>query len=303
MKRIIFMGTPLYARDILEQLIKDDDIDVLLVLTQPDRPVGRKKILTPPPVKSLALEHNIKVEQPNSLKDKTIQARLKSLAPDFIIVAAYGQILPKAILDIAPCINLHASLLPAYRGASPVQQALLNDDYFTGVTAMLMEEGLDTGATLAYEYLHIQNSWGLQELMKRLTEVAKDLTPKVIKRFDNIKPLAQIDALATHCKKIRRQDGEVNLNSAEFIISKYRAFEGWPGVFLSNGLKLNKLEMVDKKESYQAGEILTIEGEDIVVGCKKGSLRILQLQPKGKKSMSAKAYCLGRGLKVGDSII
>ncbi len=303
MKRIVFMGTPNYAKDILDQLIIEKDIELVSVFTQPDRPVGRKKILTPPPVKSLALEHNIVVKQPQTLKDRSIQEYLKTLAPDFIIVAAYGQILPKAILEIAPCINLHASLLPKYRGASPVQQALLNRDYFTGVTAMLMEEGLDTGDILSYTYLKIEDDWGLEELMNRLTTLAKDLTPKVIRRFNRLKPLAQIDALASHCTKIRRQDGEVDLSDAELIITKYRAFEGWPGIFLSNGLKLNKIEIVETENLHRAGEIIEIGKEAIVVACNRGSLRVLQLQPKGKKSMSGKAYCVGRGLKVGDLLI
>jgi methionyl-tRNA formyltransferase len=143
--KIVYMGTPYYAKEILNTLIEADDMEVSLVLTQPDRPVGRKKVLTPPPVKTLALEHGIDVLQPNRLSDEGIEDAIKKVNPDFIVVAAFGQILPKSILDIAPCINLHASLLPQYRGASPVQQSLLNGDEKTGMTSMLMEEELDTG--------------------------------------------------------------------------------------------------------------------------------------------------------------
>lgn len=147
-KKIVYMGTPRYAEAILETLIAADDMEVVLVLTQPDRPVGRKKVMTPPPVKTAAEAGGIPVLQPNRLRDEGIEECIRKTEPDFIVVAAFGQILPKSILDIAPCINLHASLLPQYRGASPVQQSLLNGDSITGVTSMLMEEGLDTGPML-----------------------------------------------------------------------------------------------------------------------------------------------------------
>ncbi|WP_292655324.1 methionyl-tRNA formyltransferase [Nitratifractor sp.] len=303
MKRIVFMGTPDYARRILERLIEEEGIDVVLVLTQPDRPVGRKKVLTPPPVKTLATEKGIEVLQPESLREEGIWERLRTLAPDYIIVAAYGQLLPKAILDLVPCINLHASLLPAYRGASPVQQALLNGDSFTGVTAMLMEEGLDSGPALAYRYVAIGKETRLQSLMEQLTEAAAELTPKVLKRFEELQPLPQFGALASHCKKIRRSDGEITLDDAEAIERKYRAFEGWPGIFLSDGLKLNVIEVPDVVSPHRPGEILAIGEEAIDVGCRRGVLRIVSLQPAGKKAMSGRAYCVGRGLKVGDSLL
>ncbi len=159
------MGTPKYARDILYRLIEDIDIDVSLVITQPDRPVGRKKELKPSEVKVLAKERKLDIIQPETLKDKNIYNKILSLAPDFIIVAAFGQILPKDILDIAPCINLHASLLPKYRGASPVQESILNGDRYTGVTAMLMDEGLDSGDILSYRFLKIPDDILLPELM------------------------------------------------------------------------------------------------------------------------------------------
>ncbi|HHH51166.1 MAG TPA: methionyl-tRNA formyltransferase [Campylobacterales bacterium] len=142
------MGTPHYAKEILETLINNSDIEIPLVLTQPDRAVGRKKELKAPEVKLLALEYNLNILQPQKLTEDGIYEAILESKPDFIIVAAFGQLLPKNILDIAPCINLHASLLPQYRGASPVQQSVLNGDKFTGVTAMLMEEGLDSGDIL-----------------------------------------------------------------------------------------------------------------------------------------------------------
>jgi len=302
MKRIVFMGTPHYAEEILRGLLEASDMEVVLVLTQPDRPVGRKKVLTPPPVKVLAQEHGIELLQPQRLREEGIREAIEGANPDFIVVAAFGQLLPKAILDLAPCINLHASLLPLYRGASPVQQALLNGDRFSGVTAMLMEEGLDSGPMLAWSYLEIDEEMALQRLMAELTRLAAELTPKVLRRFGEIAPLPQVAAAATHCRKIRREDGETGLEDAEMLWRKYRAFEGWPGVFLPDGLKLLEIEKVEERNAHRPGEILELETESMIVGCGQGAIRIRTLQPRGKTPMSARAYCVGRGLKRGDSI-
>jgi methionyl-tRNA formyltransferase len=301
--RVVFMGTPEYARRILERLLQEEGISVSLVLTQPDRPVGRKKTLTPPPVKILAEEAGIDVLQPDSLRGEEIQDRLRAEAPDFIVVAAFGQLLPPEVLAIAPCINLHASLLPAYRGASPVQQALLHGDRMTGVTAMLMEAGLDTGPALAYRYVPIDDETRLISLMDRLTDAAAELTPRVLKRYGELQPLPQFGALASHCTKIRRADGEVTLEEASEIRRKYRAFEGWPGIFLPNGLKLLEVEFPADSSPHRPGEILEIGEEWIDVGCARGRVRLHRLQPSGKREMSGRAYCVGRGLKRGDSLL
>jgi len=301
--KIVYMGTPNYAKEILETLIKADDMDVLLILTQPDRPVGRKKVLTAPPVKALALEHNIKVLQPNRLSDEGMFEAIEVEKPDFIIVAAFGQILPRSILDIAPCINLHASLLPQYRGASPVQQSLLNGDERSGVTSMLMEEGLDTGDMLEKVEFVIPKELRLHALMQQLTNDACELTLSTIRNFENITPQKQDDMEATLCKKIKKSDGEVDFEDAESIYNKYRAFEGWPGIFSENGTKFDGLSLVDIDSNNEAYEIIRFEDDTAVVGCKVGALKIETLQPASKKAMTAKAYCVGRGLKVGHTIL
>ncbi|MBN2721364.1 MAG: methionyl-tRNA formyltransferase [Campylobacterales bacterium] len=303
MKRIVYMGTPEYAKVILEAILKDNKFEVTLVLTQPDRPVGRHQELMSPPVKSLALEYNLPILQPQSLKENGIYDAIVDAKPDIIVVAAFGQLLPKNILDIAPCINLHASLLPLYRGASPVQQCLLNGDKYTGITAMLMEEGLDSGPVLAYRYFKIPNDMVVTGLMERLSYDAALLTIEVLKNFDNLIPLPQTGAAATHCRKIQKSDGEVDFSNASEIINKYRAFYGWPGVFLANGLKLSGLEIVDINSKNKAGEILSIENDSIIAGCNKGSIRISSLQAPSKKAMNAKSYLVGRGLKIGDTLI
>jgi len=300
---IIYMGTPHYAREILDTLISADDMDVSLVLTQPDRPVGRKKILTPPLVKELALKHNIEVLQPLKLSEDGVYEAIRDKKPDFIVVAAFGQILPKDILDIAPCINLHASILPQYRGASPVQQSLLNGDEKTGVTSMLMEEGLDTGDILKIKEFDIPKDMRLFALMQQLTNDACELTLETIREFDAITPQKQDESKATLCKKIKKSDGQIDFEDASVIYNKYRAFEGWPGIFSQNGVKFDNIELIDSTKEYKACEILELIDDSVVVGCSKGALKIGTIQPPSKKAMSAKAYCVGRGLKNGNSII
>jgi len=301
--KIVYMGTPHYAKEILNTLIEAEDMQVSLVLTQPDRPAGRKKVLTAPPVKLLALDHSIKVLQPNRLSDEGIENAIKEVKPDFIVVAAFGQILPRSILDIAPCINLHASLLPQYRGASPVQQSLLNGDEKTGVTSMLMEEGLDTGPMLEKVEFVIPSDMRLHALMAQLTSDACTLTLSTIRNYDNLTAQIQDESEATLCKKIKKSDGEVNFEDATFIYNKYRAFEGWPGIFTANGTKLDGLNIVDTTSKNSVLEILSFDADSVVVGCSRGTLKIESLQPASKKAMSAKAYCVGRGMKVGDTLL
>ena len=240
------MGTPHYAKEILNTLIEAEDMEVSLVLTQPDRPVGRKKVLTPPPVKSLALEHGIEVLQPNRLSDEGIEHAIKNLKPDFIVVAAFGQILPKSILDVAPCINLHASLLPQYRGASPVQQSLLHGDEKTGVTSMLMEEGLDTGPMLEKVEFVIPSDMRLHALMAQLTSDACTLTLSTIRNYDNLTAQIQDESEATTYKRRKPSESELSLDdiqnkTAEELFDFIRALEDpYPNAFIrtKDGKKL-----------------------------------------------------------------
>lgn len=298
--KIVYMGTPHYAKEILDTLIQAEDMDVSLVLTQPDRPVGRKKVLTPPSVKVLAKEHDIEVLQPNRLSEEGIVEAVEAQKPEFIIVAAFGQLLPKSILDIAPCINLHASLLPQYRGASPVQQSLLNGDKVTGVTSMLMEEGLDTGPMLEKVVFEIPKDMRLHALMQQLTEDACRLTLSTVRNFKEITPQVQNEADATLCKKIKKADGEVDFEDAVILYNKYRAFEGWPGIFAGNGTKFDDVSLVESENPHKAFEVLGFEEESAIVGCGKGSVKVGTIQPASKKAVAAKAYCVGRGIKVGD---
>lgn len=296
------MGTPDYATKILEGLL--GKFDIVALVTQPDKPVGRKQVLTPPHIKRFVLEQGLDIPllQPPTLKDQKVIEQIASFKPDFIVVAAYGMLLPKKILSIAPSINLHASLLPRYRGASPIQQALLEGDTITGVTAMLMGEGLDTGDILAYDVCEILEDDTAITLFAKLAQIAANLTPLVLERFKKIKPLPQFNVDASYCKKIKKSDGEVTLDDAVTTYNKYRAFIVWPGIFLPNGLKLKKIALVTKEGEHRAGEILAVEKDFIVVGCEKGSLKVERVQPPSKKEMDAVAYIRGQRIGIGDTL-
>lgn len=302
MKRILFMGTPDYATTIFDTLIQSD-YEVVGLFTQPDKPVGRKQVLTPPHIKQYCLdkELNLPIFQPEKLRNnEEAFAQIKALNPDFIVVAAFGQILPKEVLDIAPCINLHASLLPLYRGASPIQEALLNDDVYTGVTSMLMEEGLDTGDILGLEYLKITPTMLVDQAFYKLSQIAATLTIKTLDKFDSIKPKKQNDALSTHCKKIKKEDGEVNFISAKALYLKYKAYAYWPGVFTKEGLKIKDIHLIENESQNQEGIILAINEKSIVIGCENGSLEIGTLQAPSKKAVNAVDYIRGKRFNQGD---
>ncbi len=304
MKNVIFMGTPDYAQKILQKLIDTDDINVVAVYTQPDKPVGRKKVLTPPPVKVTAQENNIPVYQPQKLRNAQTVKELLKIPCDYIVVAAYGQILPREILDHAPCINLHASILPQYRGASPIQQTLLNGDKETGVTAMLMEEGLDTGDILKIETIPVDETIMVEELFEKLTDTAAELTVDVLENYKKYTPKKQNEAEATHCKKITKADGEVSFDDAQELYNKYRAFTPWPGVYLSSGLKLKEMTLESTDETHEeGGKIIAVDKNSIVVTCKRGSLRIYKVQPQSKKEMDILSYINGKRLTLEDTLL
>ncbi len=299
---VIFMGTPDYAQKILERLIQTDTINITAVYTQPDKPVGRKKVLTAPPVKVTAQKNNLKIIQPTRLRDEETVVELLKIECDFIVVAAYGQILPKTILDYAPCMNLHASILPELRGASPIQQILLEGKKITGVTAMLMDVGLDTGDIIKIDTIEVSDDEMVESLFNRLTDVAVDLTLDVLQNFPSYKAIKQDDLLATHCGKITKADGEVKFDNALTLYNKYRAFTPWPGIYLESGLKLKKIALEDKESSHQAGKILQIDSDSIVVACKKGSIRVFTIQAPSKKEVDVISYINGKRLSLEDII-
>ena len=304
-KRILFMGTPDYATTIFSELLQSN-YEIIGLFTQPDKPVGRKQILTAPHIKQYCLDLNLNIPifQPLKLRgNEEATTQIKNLNPDFIIVAAYGQILPKEILDIAPCINLHASLLPKYRGASPIQESLLNDDSYTGVTSMLMEEGLDSGDILAFQYLKVTPTMEVSAAFEELSQIAAKLTITTLDNFENIKPLKQNEAEVSFCKKIKKEDGLVDFLDAKRLILKYKAYSYWPGIFLSSELKLKDIELNEEISINNPGEILEIKKDYILVACEKGSLKIKTLQAPSKKAINSVDFVRGQRLEVGNIII
>lgn len=302
-KKVLFMGTPSYATEILKELLNNKNYEVIGIFTQEDKPVGRKQLLTPPHIKQYCLENNINIPilQPKKLKDNLVAyISIKELEPDFIVVAAYGQILPKEILNLAPCINLHASILPNYRGASPIQEGILNNDEYLGVTSMLMEEGLDCGDILGYSYLKNEKNMLVSEAFTKLSNLAAKLTITTLDNFDKLKPIKQNDSSASFCKKIKKEDGEVDFNCAKKLFSKYKAYSFWPGIFLKSELKLKDIEFVENSSQNIAGEILEIAKDYIVVGCNQGRLKIRTLQAPSKNSINSVEYIKGKRLTIGD---
>lgn len=299
--KIVFMGTPHYATVILDRILQEK-IEVIALFTQPDRAVGRKQTLTPPDVKKYILEKELDIEiyQPTTLRGEKIYRNLTNLNPDFIVVAAYGQILPKEILDICPCINLHASILPKYRGASPIQSAILNGDKIGGVTAMKMDVGLDDGDMLAFSFDDIEGL-NSSELFVKFSQMAASLIIEVLKNYDKIAPLKQLDALSSKCPKIKKEDGLVKFSDdVDEVMAKFRAFYPWPGVFLENNTKLLQIAKAASKSSSGYGKITKISKESFSVGFSSGDIEIFKLQESGKKPLLARDFINGKRLKEGD---
>ncbi|MDY0192954.1 MAG: methionyl-tRNA formyltransferase [Aliarcobacter butzleri] len=301
-KKVLFMGTPSYATEIFKKLLSSN-YEVIGLFTQPDKPVGRKQVLTPPDIKQFCIDNsiNIPIFQPERLRDNlAAYLVIKELKPDFIIVAAYGQILPKEILKLAPCINLHASLLPKYRGASPIQEALLNDDNFTGVTSMFMEEGLDSGDILALQYLKITPTMEVSEAFSKLSLIAANITITTLDNFDRLNPIKQNESEVSFCKKIKKENGLVDFSDAKNLFLKYKAYSFWPGIFLESELKLKDVELLEETSQNEAGKILDICKDYIIVGCKKGSLKIKTLQAPSKKAINSVDFVRGQRVEIGD---
>jgi methionyl-tRNA formyltransferase len=303
--KIVFMGTPDYATCILKEILRAG-IEVPLLVTQPDKPVGRKQILTPPHIKKWVQDNHIDMDisQPKSLREKGIKEKISHYKPDFIVVAAYGQILPLEILNICPCINLHASLLPKYRGASPIQSTILQNDDLTGVTAMLMQEGLDDGDILALRYIEAKGK-RVDKLFDELSFAAASLSIKVLNNFYNILPIKQNNADATYCIKIKKNNGLLDFDrNALEIYQKYLAYTPWPGIFLENGLKLKKLELDEtERKNSTVGMIEDITHNYITVACRIGLLKIFIVQAPSKKEISSVEYIRGKRLKIGSKLV
>lgn len=303
--KIVYMGTPDFAVPALKALAAAHE--VAAVFTQPDKPVGRKQILTPPDVKVCAQELGIPVCQPASMKTAEALEQLRSFAPEVIVVAAYGQILPKAVLEVPRfgCVNIHGSLLPKYRGAAPIQQAVLNGDAVTGVTTMLMDEGLDTGDILLTKETPIGENETADELFDRLSRLGGELILETLAALEQgaLTPRRQDDALATHTSKIDKSCCPVDFTRpARQIHNQIRGLYSWPVATAHIGGKRVKIHRARLSEKQGApGTVLSLR--PLVIACGEGAVELLALQPEGKKKMTAEAFVAGHPLHIGDSIL
>lgn len=300
---IIFMGTPDFAVPALEKLVASEH-NVTAVFTQPDKPRGRKMVLTPPEVKACALKHGIKVYQPDSLKDGKTLEIIKDCNPDVIVVAAYGKILPKEILDYPKygCVNIHGSLLPKYRGAAPIQRAVLDGESETGVTTMQMAEGLDTGDMLLVYKTPILPDETSGELFDRLALAGADLLLDTLEGLEKgeIVPQKQNDSLSSYAKMIDKSMCPIDFNkTAQAVHNQVRGLNPWPVATAQiNGkrLKIYKTKLSSLKGN--PGEVISLK--PLTVACKENSVEIITLQPEGKKIMDSKAYLAGNKISLED---
>jgi methionyl-tRNA formyltransferase len=306
------MGTPELAAASLRALLRAPEFQIAAVVTQPDQPKGRGLKLQSSLVKEIALQNKLPVLQPGRARDEAFIRELRELQPELIAVAAYGQILPKAILDLPRlgCLNVHTSVLPKYRGAAPIQWALLNGDTETGVTIMKMDEQMDTGAILAMEKIPIRSDYNAQTLHDRLAELGAALLLKTIPDYvaGKIQPQPQPSAGVSYAPKIKKSDGQIDWQQpAQTIANRVRAMIPWPGAFTrlpeqphSQLLKIWEAEVVGR--SGAPGEILQSDRNDLVVGCGVNALRILVLQREGGRRMSAQEFLAGHQLQAGQKI-
>ena len=304
--RIVFMGTPDFAVPSLQALI-DAGHDVCAVYTQPDKPQGRKQILTAPPVKTLALEHDIPVFQPNTLKNEDEQARLRELAPEVIIVVAYGKLLPKAVLDIPPhgCINVHGSLLPRWRGAAPIQWAVIAGDEMAGVTTMQMAEGLDTGDMLLTYETKVGEKETAGELFDRLVQAGAELLTQTLVKLDEITPRPQDDAQSCYAHMLDKQMAVIDWSkSAHEIDCLIRGLNPWPIALTT--LSGERLKVFAAEKAAGNGEPGTVLEADpkkgLTVACGEGALKLIEIQLVGGKRMKATDFLRGHVIEVGTKL-
>ena len=306
--KIIFFGTPKFAKSILQELIKLGDFEVVAVVTAPDKPVGRKQVLTPCEVKILAQEKNIPVLSPEKLDTNFIK-KLKDLNADIFITAAYGKIIPQDVLNIPPKgnINVHPSLLPKYRGASPIQTALLNGEKETGTTIMIMDEKMDHGEIIINYQLSIINEETYTSLAERLAELSAELLIKILPDYieGKIKPQEQDHDSATFCKMIKKSDGEIDWNKpAEEIYNLWRAFVEWPQAygkiqdtrynFQNFKIILKEIRLSELKNTeLNPGEFF-VQDKKLYITCGNSSvLEVIKIQPQGKNIMDANGFING----------
>lgn len=306
--RILYMGTPDFA--VLPFRVLTENFDVVGVVTQPDKPKGRHMTLTPPAVKVAAMEKNIPVFQPTTLKDGAFQEVLDQLTPDVIVVVAYGKILPKYILDYPKygCVNLHGSLLPKYRGAAPMQRALIDGEKETGVTTMCMAEGLDTGDMLEIATTPITEEDNFETIHDRLSEMGASLLLSTLHKLKegSIIPQKQDDVLATYASKIENPDCRIDFSQGAYtVFNQVRGLSPFPLAVCKHNGKM--LKVIDCRAQISGafpnavcGEVVSLDKGCITVKCNDGVIVIRAVLPEGKSRMKASDFINGRKIQVGD---
>lgn len=309
--KIIFMGTPDFSVPTLDAIKKDGN-EIVLVVTQPDKKKGRKGILTPPPVKEWAVKNNISIFQPVKLREKQNIEELEKYEADVIVVAAFGQILPKEVLDMPKygCINVHASLLPKYRGASPIQWAILNGDDETGVTTMQMGVGLDDGDILLQKKVPISSEDTGGSLFDKLSKVGADLLIETLHRIEknDIVRIPQDDEKATHVGLIKKDFGILSFDEEnKYILNKIRALNPWPSAFTFYNDKMVKIwkakSVSFNNKGYEYGDLVVENKDELLVVTRNGAISILELQEEGKKRIKAADFLRGHKIEKGDKFI
>ena len=303
--KIAFAGTPEFAAVALRALL-DAGFEIPLVLTQPDRPAGRGQKLVASPVKQVALAHGIPVHQPEKLRDPATHAPLIAAAPDLLVVAAYGLILPQAVLDIPKrkpdgCLNIHASLLPRWRGAAPIQRCLEAGDAETGVTIMRMEAGLDTGPMLLAHSLQVGSGETAATLHDKLALLGSRLIVLALREFATLKPVPQPACGVTYANKITKDEAAIDwTQSAAVIERRIRAFDPFPGATAQLGETVTKVwRAVLASGTGAPGEILAVAPEGITVACGEGALKLVELQKPGGRRLASADFLCGFPVKVG----
>lgn len=307
MTRIVFMGTPEFAVPILQTLAESHN--VVAVYTRTDKPMGRGKQIALSPVKEFALAHNLPLEQPRTLRNGAEQHLLQSYQPDVIVVAAYGLILPKAILDTPPhgCMNVHPSLLPRWRGASPITYAILHGETETGVTLMQMDEGLDTGAILKQRKVPLAQNETTGSLTEKLAQLAAEVVCAALPDFlaGKLTPQPQNNALATMTALVAKEDGLMNWSkSAVFLERAVRAYQPWPTAYThyrGEQFKILRSTVLDYNTPEVPGTVLQI-GKDIGIATGKGVLLLHEVQLAGKRAMGAGEFARGQRELVGSRL-
>ncbi len=303
--RIVFMGTPDIAVGTLEALIEAKH-EIVGVFTQPDKPVGRKQIMTPPPVKVCAEENSIPIFQPTTLRDGNAYNILKELSPDIIVVVAYGKILPKEILDLPKygCINGHASILPKYRGSSPIQWCIVCGETESGVTVMQMDEGMDTGDIIEIEKTSIKSSDTADELYEKLKEIAASLICKTLVKIENGTAVRtkQNDFDASYAPIIKKEMAQIDFNkSATEIHNLVRGFYSWPTAFFmldGKRLKVFRTELSGNTEQ-KPSTVIKSNGELVIACGNNTSIKLLEVQIEGSKRMNATQFLQGKKIETG----